>query len=67
MCFKTGFKTRQWVKEPEAPPVCDPNKEISHPDKEGFNVINIMSWLSWHTCSISCPTALIRSDGTGSP
>jgi len=52
------------VKEPEASPVCDPPKEIRQPHSEPINIINILSRLGWHTCSIRCPTALIRSNMT---
>lgn len=50
--------------EPAASPVCDPNKEFGQPDKKGFNLINNTSWLSWHTFSNRCLTALVRSDVT---
>lgn len=50
--------------EPAASSVCDPNKEFGQPDKKGFNLINNTSWLSWHTFSNRCLTALVRSDVT---
>lgn len=55
---------QEWVKEPEALPDCDLNKEIVGPDKKGFSLINNVSWLSRQTRSIRCPTALIRSNMT---
>lgn len=53
----------EWWKEAEASPVCDPN-EIRQPGRKGFHLINTISWPGWHTCSIRCPAALVRSNMT---